>query len=254
MNIFRPKAEKSPAGSAKAGKIRLYEDLKHQILTLQREPDEDLDELDLCARYGLSRTPVREVFRRLDGEGYVCIRPRGGVRVAPMNHATLRHFFLAAPMIYAASGRLAAHHFKPAQMARLRETQAAFRRAGAAGDGAATVLHNNRFHEIIGEMSGNIYLQEGLNRLLIDHARIGQTFYQPHGDGLSERQRLAVQHHDQFIEAIEARDEDAVARITFAHWELSRQNVELFITPAGLGTRDSRDAAEILSIKEQSDV
>ena len=70
----------------KGGKNSLYEDLKRQILTMELDPDEDLDEVSLCERYGLSRTPVREIFRRLAGEGYVDIRENSGARVVPMNH------------------------------------------------------------------------------------------------------------------------------------------------------------------------
>ncbi|WP_374828269.1 GntR family transcriptional regulator, partial [Brucella lupini] len=49
----------------KGGKSELYDDLKRQILTMELDPDEDLDEASLSEKYGLSRTPVREVFRRL---------------------------------------------------------------------------------------------------------------------------------------------------------------------------------------------
>ncbi|CAM3870363.1 GntR family transcriptional regulator [Castellaniella denitrificans] len=218
----------------KNAKARLFEDLKQQILTMELGPDEDLDEVELCERYGLSRTPVREIFRRLSGEGYVYIRENRGVRVSPMNHSTLRNFFLVAPMIYAAVGRLAVQHFTPAQLAELKETQAQFRQASLAGDIPAMVLKNNRFHEIMGEMSGNVYLQTSLNRLLVDHARIGRTFYQPHDEDTARRRQLSIDHHDQFIEAIEARDEEAIVRLSYEHMELSRENMELFITPPGL--------------------
>ena len=75
----------------KSAKNSLYDDLKRQILTVELEPDEDLDEVILSERYGLSRTPVREIFRRLAGEGYVDIRENRGTRVVPMNHSTWRN-------------------------------------------------------------------------------------------------------------------------------------------------------------------
>ncbi len=157
----------------------LYEELKRQILTLELEPDDVLDEASLSEQFGLSRTPVREVFRRLEGEGYVDIRANRGARVAPMNHHALRHFYLVAPMVYSAIGRLAVQNFKPRQLADLRETQERFRQAHLEDDPLALVLENNRFHEIIGEMSANTYLLPSLKRLLIDHARVGYTFFRP---------------------------------------------------------------------------
>jgi DNA-binding GntR family transcriptional regulator len=218
----------------KSAKNSLYDDLKRQILTMELDPDEDLDEGVLSERYGLSRTPVREIFRRLAGEGYVDIRENRGARVVPMNHSTLRNFFLVAPMIYAAIGRLAVQNFKPRQLSELKDTQERFRAASEAGDALSMVLENNRFHEIMGEMSGNVYLQPSLNRLLIDHARIGHTFFRPRTDDMKKRLKLAVKHHDGFIASIAARNEDAVVDLVFQHWELSRENIEMFIAPEGL--------------------
>ncbi|WP_027058531.1 GntR family transcriptional regulator [Mesorhizobium loti] len=218
----------------KGNKGSLYDDLKRRILTMELDPDEDLDEVSLSERYGLSRTPVREIFRRLEGEGYVDIRTNRGARVIPMNHSTLRHFFLVAPMIYAAIGRLAAQNFKPAQLSDLKDTQERFRAASVSGDALSMVLENNRFHEIIGEMSGNAYLQPSLGRLLIDHARIGHTFFRPRNDDMRQRLQMAVEHHDGFISAIGAQEEDTVVDLVFEHWELSRENMEMFIAPPGM--------------------
>ncbi|MER8387042.1 GntR family transcriptional regulator [Mesorhizobium sp. M1380] len=218
----------------KGSKGSLYDDLKRRILTMELDPDEDLDEVALSERYGLSRTPVREIFRRLEGEGYIEIRANRGARVVPMNHSTLRHFFLVAPMIYAAIGRLAVQNFKPSQLSDLKDTQERFRKASVSSDALSMVLENNRFHEIIGEMSGNAYLQPSLGRLLIDHARIGHTFFRPRNADMRNRLQLAVEHHDGFISAIGAHKEDAVVDLVFEHWELSRENMEMFIAPQGL--------------------
>nr|WP_256675897.1 GntR family transcriptional regulator [Pseudomonas sp. R5(2019)] len=212
----------------------MYDDLKRQILTMELDPDEALDEVSLSERYGLSRTPVREVFRRLAGEGYIDIRENRGARVIPMNHSTLRSFFQVAPMVYAAIGRLAVNNFKPRQMVDLKETQMRFRRATEAHDALAMVVENNRFHAIMGEMAGNPYLEPSLERLLIDHARIGHTFFRPRDEDMERRLHLSAEHHDLFIEAIERRDEDAVVDLVFEHWELSRENMEMFIAPPGM--------------------
>lgn len=215
-------------------KTDLYDDLKRQILTMELDPDTDLDEVRLSERSGLSRTPVRDILRRLAGEGYIEIRENRGARVIAMNHATLRNFFLAAPMIYAAIARLATQNFSTQQLEELKATQERFRAASEELDALAMVVENNRFHEIFGEMSGNVYLQASLGRLLIDHARIGHTFFRPRTEDMRSRLRLAVAHHDSFIEALSRHDEDAVVELVFEHWELSRDNMEMFIAPPGL--------------------
>lgn len=218
----------------KTGKNGLYEDLKRQILTMELNPDQVLDEVTLCERYGLSRTPVRETFRRLVGEGYLEIQENRGARVIPMNYATLRNFFLVAPMVYAAIGRLAVQNFTARQLQELKDTQERFRAASVSTDALGMVLENNRFHEIMGEMASNSYLEPSLGRLLIDHARIGHTFFRPHDNDMQGRVDLAVQHHDEFIEAIAARDEGRVVDLVFEHWELSRTTMQLFIAPQSM--------------------
>ncbi|WP_137848918.1 GntR family transcriptional regulator [Enterobacter sp. 2VL] len=218
----------------RTGKATLYEDLKRLILTMELDPDALLDEASLTAQYGLSRTPVREVFQRLAGEGYLEIVEKRGVRVIPMSHATLRNFFLVAPMIYAAVGRLAVQHYKPVQLKALKEAQKRFRKAVQNQDADALALENNRFHEIMGEMAANPYLQPSLGRLLIDHCRIGHTFFRPQNEDMERRLLLAADHHDAFIAALEARDEQTVVDLVFEHWELSRENMEIFIAPQGL--------------------
>lgn len=85
--------------AARRKKSGLYEHLKSSILTLSLVPGEDLDEATLSEEFHLSRTPLREVFRQLAGEGYVELRKNRGARVSGMSYTTLRDFFLAAPMI-----------------------------------------------------------------------------------------------------------------------------------------------------------
>lgn len=218
----------------KGGKTALYETLKRQILTLDLAPDQDLDETSFSEEYGISRTPVRDVFRQLAGEGYIDIRENRGARVIPMNHSTLRDFFLVAPMIYEAVGRLAIQNFKATQLAQLSECQERFRSAMQADDAGTMVVENNRFHDIIGNMSNSVYLKPSLNKLLIDHARIGYTFFRPTTDQMRENLATSCQHHDDFLAAISARDEAAMVRLVFEHWELSRWDMHIFIMPKPL--------------------
>ncbi len=212
----------------------MYEILKKEILTLVRRPGSDLDETQLAEEFSLSRTPLREVFRQLAGEGYVELRENRGARISDMSHTTLRDFFLAAPMIYGAVMRLAARNAKSAQIDDLKATQELFKDALHRGSNEDRALFNNRFHEITGDMADNIYLLPSFKRLLIDHARIGMTFYQPQDNQMAENLTAASAQHDAIIMAIEKRDEAAAAQLATDHWNLSRNQIELFVMPSQL--------------------
>jgi DNA-binding GntR family transcriptional regulator len=220
--------------ASKNRKAALYSRLKTAIMTLELRPGADLDEAKLSEESGLSRTPLREVLRQLAGEGYVDLRENRGARVSEMSHMTLRDFFLAAPMIYGAVMQLAAKHATPAQVSALKAAQEAFKTALRTGSSADRAMANNRFHEITGEMADNIYLLPSFQRLLIDHARIGMTFYRPQDARMAENLDEASSQHDAIIAAIEAGDEAAAGQLAIEHWNLSRDQIELFVMPAGL--------------------
>jgi DNA-binding GntR family transcriptional regulator len=225
--------------SAKDKKAKLIEELRRDVLTLALEPGVDLDEASLAEKYGLSRTPLRDAFRELAGDGYVTIHQNRGARVADMSHRTLRDFFLAAPMIYSAVTQLAVENATSDQIAELKEAQEAFKAALRNGNAADRTMANNRFHAITGEMAGNVYLTPSLNRLLIDHARISMTFYQPRNSRMADNVVLASAQHEGIIRAIENGDAPRAAQLALDHWELSRGQIELFVMPtaldAGLG-------------------
>ena len=215
-------------------KARLVGDLRRDVLTMALEPGSTLDETTLAEDYGLSRTPLRDAFRELAGEGYLTLHQNRGARVADMSHRTLRDFFLAAPMIYSSITRLAAENASQDQLDALKDAQEAFKSTLRSGDARDRTLANNRFHAITGEMAGNIYLSPSLNRLLIDHARISMTFYQPRNNQMAENVTLASEQHDLIIRAIEEADPDAAAQLALDHWELSRGQIELFVMPSAL--------------------
>lgn len=218
----------------KGGKTSLYETLKRKILTLELAPDQDLDEASLSEEYGISRTPVREILRRLAGEGYVVIRENRGARVIPMTLETLRDFFLVVSVVYEAVGRLAVQNFTPRQLAELKKCQERFRAAVKARDVDSMSLENMRFHAIIGEMADNAYLKPSYDRLLIDHTRVGHTFYDPTDAETEANFKMACKHHDEFIEAIAERDQATMARLAHEHHDLSRRNMEIYVAPKSM--------------------
>ena len=208
-----------------------YEDLKLRILRMELEPGVVLEEASLAAQYALSRTPLREVLQRLAGQGYVALAGHRGAKVASMDIAVMRTFFQTAPMVYASISRLAAENRKPAQLDSLQSAQDMFAKCTQAGNAAAAALANYRFHEIIGDMAHNVYLTASLNRLLIDHTRLSQTFYRPKSQEDAALIGKASEQHEELIAAIDAQDAKHAAELTLQHWDLSRGRMERFVRP-----------------------
>ncbi len=206
-------------------------DLQRRILTLHLEPGADLDEASLSSEYGLSRTPFREVLQRLAGEGYVTIASNRGAKVASMDISAMRVFFQTAPTIYAQIARLASENRTEGDLKKLREAQDRFFAAVKAKDASSAALANHTFHSTIGEMARNPYLSVCLDRLLIDHTRLGQTFYSPENHDDLQLIEKADSQHEAMIEAIAAKDSAHATKLTLEHWDLSRDRIERYVRP-----------------------
>ncbi len=216
---------------SKDKKLACLEDLRMRILMLDIAPGSDLDEVSLCDHYGISRTPMREVFQRLSGEGYLRIEQNRGAKVASMDLGVMRMFFQTAPMIYANVARLAAENRRTDEIPPLKAIQEKFRTAVQAGNTGQSALLNHSFHEQIGVMSHNPYLRASLGRMLIDHTRLSQTFYRPKSEDEKTRVISAIDHHDAMIVAIERQEPAIIVDLTIDHWNLSRDRLEQFVSP-----------------------
>ena len=175
--------------------------IKRRVLSMELLPGQLLDETALSNEFGISRTPLREIIQRLCGEGYLSLQTNRGAKVASMDLSTMRHFFQSAPMIYASVSRLAAEQAQPGQIAELQAIQCDYRKAIKSGHARDTAMHNHRFHQAIGQMAGSPYLKPSLGRLLIDHTRIGQVFYQSKSMTDDVRIETAASQHEKLIEA-----------------------------------------------------
>ena len=208
-----------------------FENLRIRILGLELRPGTELDEVRFCADYGLSRTPFREVLQRLAGEGFVSLEPNRGASVSAMTLDTMRRFFQTAPLVYATMARLAAEQGSHTQLSQLKTAQQTFVRAAGDGDARALAMSNHQFHEIIGKMAQNPYLQSSLNRLLIDHTRMSHRFYHVQTEIDQDRVRKASEQHDQMIIALQERRPEQAAQLTLDHWALSKHQIEKYVWP-----------------------
>jgi len=72
----------------------IYEILEDEIVKLKLKPGSSLSENELCARFGVSRTPIRSILQKLEINGFVSITPYKGTTV------TLLDFDVINQMIY----------------------------------------------------------------------------------------------------------------------------------------------------------
>jgi len=51
--------------------LNIYEAIKNEIITFKKEPNTMIREVDVARKYNISRTPVRDIFSRLEYDGLI---------------------------------------------------------------------------------------------------------------------------------------------------------------------------------------
>src|SRR6476661_6744984 len=72
---------------------RLKDEIENEIAAGRLLPGMRLDEVSLAARYGVSRTPIREALHSLAASGLIEVRPHRGTIVAEVSPDRLFEMF-----------------------------------------------------------------------------------------------------------------------------------------------------------------
>ncbi len=99
---------------------QLCEKIEEQIVTGALRPGARLDEQELAAEFGVSRTPIREALIQLASAGLVDTRPRRGAVVAEIEPHRLCEMFDVMAELEAMCARLAARRITEDEIASLR--------------------------------------------------------------------------------------------------------------------------------------
>ena len=93
--------------------------LAERIISGEEEPGTRLKETTVARRAGVSRSPVREALRILEGEGLVDIIPRYGAFVAHIGIADVEELYACRMLLEPVCARLAVVALHPAEIGEL---------------------------------------------------------------------------------------------------------------------------------------
>jgi DNA-binding GntR family transcriptional regulator len=119
---------------------------------------EALSEAGLSDKLGVSRTPVREAFARLQREGLVVVRPQRGTFVFHLTAEEFREICDCRTELECAALRLALARDRDALAARLDAVVAQMRQARAEGRVKDYLRLDKVFHQTLFDQCGNRYL------------------------------------------------------------------------------------------------
>ena len=133
----------------------VFNTLREAILKGELKPGERLMELQLAAKLGVSRTPIREAIRMLEQEGLAVTIPRKGAEVAKMTEKDMEDVLQIREALDELAAKIACEQISEEQLEESTKTDNVKKIAEA----------DVKFHDIIYQSTGNPKLVNMLNNL-----------------------------------------------------------------------------------------
>ena len=198
------------------GQTSLHEDVANRLRSLifdgDLKEDERIPEKQLCERFGISRTPLREAVKVLAREGLIALLPNRGARVARLKPSDIDEVFPVMGALEAVAGETACRFISDEGVAEIRALHYQMALHHTRGERADYFKLNQLIHEKILEAAQNPTLSEvykGLS-LRIRRARYMANIPQ-------ERWDQAMQEHEVILEALAARDGPRLGELLKTH-------------------------------------
>jgi len=180
---------------------RILETIRDAIMSGALKPGEKVAEPELAARFGISRTPIREAFRQLESEGYLTVIPRKGALVASFSAKDVEEFYAIKSILEGYAARKACSRLSTREISKLEAINEKLREIAAEEDVRHFFKVHNSFHDMFIRAAGNEKLHEMIAALLKKFQRLRLASLSKPG-----RMLISVEEHEKIIEAFRGRD------------------------------------------------
>lgn len=191
---------------------QVAERLREQIFSRQLEPGSWIDEMKLCAEYGISRTPLREALKVLSVEGLVTIKVRRGAYVTEMSKQDVTQVYHLLSLLESDAAAQVAASTSAAQLARLHALHDQLEREVHQRD--AFFATNEAFHMALLEIAGNRWAQQ-----VVTDLRKVMKLNRHHSLFKEGRVASSLQEHRDLMQALKARDPESARRCMKSHFD-----------------------------------
>ena len=139
---------------------RLVAGIRDSILRGDLEDGVRIPEAQLCARFDVSRTPLREALKALATEGLVTLRPNRGAIVTPMDAGLLSEVFEAKAALERFIGQHAAIRADEAALSDLEMLHSRLQQTAALGQSELYSDINAAFHDRLAAATMNSQIKQ----------------------------------------------------------------------------------------------
>jgi DNA-binding GntR family transcriptional regulator len=186
--------------------------LRDMIIDGALAAGEKVPEAELCLRFGVSRTPLREALKVVATEGLVTLTPNRGARVAKITPEIVAEIFPIMGQLEAFAGELACRNLSPDALENLEKLHLRMVETFKARNWLAYSKLNRAIHEAIFAAAGNATLSSLYQQLMVRIHAV--RFVARQSD---QHWHDAVADHEEMMQALRGRNAAALARVMREH-------------------------------------
>jgi DNA-binding GntR family transcriptional regulator len=180
---------------------RVFNGIVTDILAGAIRPRDRISERDLVARFGVSRTPVREATKRLLERGFVEPGPKGVAVVVDISPEDLRKLYALRIQLESTAARQIAANITAEELDELKRINRRFKQALSQRDLVKMLEVRADFHAVLIGATRNRWL-EMILAMLRDKAYMVRHYHWQDFDRAAQTHEI----HDQMIKALESGD------------------------------------------------
>lgn len=190
----------------------VFNTLREAILKGELKPGERLMELQLAARLGVSRTPIREAIRMLEQEGLAVTIPRKGAEVAKMTEKDMEDVLQVREALDELAATIACEQMTQEQLNELMRAMHEFEESTKTGNVKKIAESDVRFHDIIYQATENPKLVSILNNLR-------EQMYRYRVEYLKDEKNypMLLKEHQEIAEGLASKNKDKVTAMMHQH-------------------------------------
>jgi GntR family transcriptional regulator, vanillate catabolism transcriptional regulator len=205
--------------------------LRDMLLRGALRPGQRIAEIPLSRKLGVSRTPLRLAFEKLENEGLVKALPHTGFAATEFSISDIWDAIETRGILEGAAARLAAERLNnPAQLEPLRKIIRAMEEISTMDfEGFTHYLDlNETFHAAILDLANNKILRLAIERIykVPFASRSSRVILAKTLPGSKEILPIAEEHHRALIDAIEHREGARAESLGREHARLTRRSLE----------------------------
>ena len=195
----------------------IFNELKNDIIFFKIKPGDTISEIELTKRFKISRTPIRDIIKKLEYEGFVEVRPQKGTFVTSIDVSKIYEIMYLREILEISVAKQLIQKASDEELCRLDlivSSQLNVINSCTEDERAAKFLESDdEFHQALFAMANKSFLWDMVAKVKSHYYRVRYLLNLRNKDDMLK----VLTQHSSIIEALKERNEEKLEKCYHNH-------------------------------------